>query len=122
MTSANNEMLPQSPSETARSPAGLIDDTIPAVEPALNAPFAGHNPVALPSWYPKFRGKPLYHGNQEALAWAFDGLGRSIPLIYSGAFFGTALINLAKEAAGCETEAPPGETLVPECNETIHGK
>jgi UMF1 family MFS transporter len=116
-----NEMMPQNPSETARSPTVLIDDTIPAVEPAHNAPIASLNPAALPSWYPKFRGKPLYHGNQEALAWAFDGLGRAIPLIYGGAFFGTAIINLAKEAAGCETEAPPGETRVPDCNETVYG-
>lgn len=116
-----NEMMPESLPETTLSPAVLIGDTIPAVEPAHNAPVSAHNPAALPSWYPKFRGKPLYHGNQEALAWAFDGLGRAIPLIYGGAFFGTAIINLAKEAAGCETTAPPGETLVPECNETIYG-
>ena len=121
MTSTTREMMLKSPSETARSPAVLVDDMIPVVEPAHNAPTAAHNPAALPSWYPKFRGKPLYHGNQEALAWALDGLGRAIPLIYGGAFFGTAIINLAKEAAGCETEAPPGETLIPECNETIYG-
>lgn len=122
MTSTTtNETMPHIPSETAQSAAVLIDDRIAAVEPAHNALTTAHNAAALPSWYPVFRGKPLYHGNPEALAWALDGLGRAIPFIYAGAFFGTAVINLAKEAAGCETEAPPGETLIPECNETIYG-
>jgi len=75
----------------------------------------------IPKWYPKFRGRPLYHGNEEALAWALDGVGRAVPFIGSGAFFGTALIRIAKEAAGCATEPPFGETLIPPCDEKIYG-
>jgi MFS-type transporter involved in bile tolerance (Atg22 family) len=31
------------------------------------------------------------------------------------------LLHLAKVAAGCETEPPPGETVVPECTNKVHG-
>lgn len=75
----------------------------------------------LPYLYPHFRGKPLYDGNREALAWALDGIGRAIQFVGAGAFFGTALIRIAKEAAGCATEAPEGETEIPECNEKVYG-
>jgi UMF1 family MFS transporter len=75
----------------------------------------------LPKHYPHFRGKPMYGGNQEALAWALDLMGRSIGFISAGAFLATALLKLAKEAAGCETEPPPGETKVPDCNNRIYG-
>jgi MFS-type transporter involved in bile tolerance (Atg22 family) len=74
-----------------------------------------------PWWYPKFRGKPLYNSNPEALAWAMDSIGRAIQFVGAGAFFATALLRIAKEAAGCATEPPPGETLIPECDETIYG-
>mmetsp|Transcript_18090 Transcript_18090/g.51439 ORF Transcript_18090/g.51439 Transcript_18090/m.51439 type:complete len:552 (+) Transcript_18090:235-1890(+) len=76
---------------------------------------------ALPPWYPHFRGRPLYHGNREACAWALDGIGRAVSFIGSGAFLGTALLRIATEAAGCLTEAPEGETEIPECNERIYG-
>jgi len=75
----------------------------------------------LPCLYPHFRGKPLYDGNREALAWALDGIGRAVQFVGAGAFFGTALIRIAKEAAGCATEAPAGETEIPECNEKVYG-
>lgn len=75
----------------------------------------------LPTLYPRFRGKPLYNGNKEALGWALDGMGRAVQFIGAGAFLGTALIRIAKEAAGCATEAPEGETVIPECNEKVYG-
>jgi len=74
----------------------------------------------LPLCYPKWRGHPFYQGNPEALGWALDGIARSIQFIGAGAFLSTTLLRLAKQAAGCETEAPEGETL-PECNETVYG-
>ena len=74
-----------------------------------------------PKWYPKWRGRPLYRGNPEALGWALDGAARSIQFIGAGAFLSTSLLRLAKEAAGCATEPPPGETIVPECNEAVYG-
>ena len=76
---------------------------------------------SLPHWFPKWRGQPLYQGNGEALGWALDGAARSIQFIGAGAFLSTALLRLAKEAAGCETEPPPGETVIPQCNETVYG-
>jgi len=77
--------------------------------------------VDLPKWYPHFRGRPLYNGNKEALAWALDGIGRAVQFVAAGAFFGTALIRIAKEAAGCLTEAPEGETEIPECDGKVYG-
>jgi MFS-type transporter involved in bile tolerance (Atg22 family) len=75
----------------------------------------------LPKFYPKFRGKPLYNGNKEALGWALDSIARAVQFIGAGAFLGTALIRIAKEAAGCPTEPPEGETLVPECDKKVYG-
>ena len=75
----------------------------------------------LPKCYPHCRGKPWYGGNKEALAWVLDAAGRSINYIAAGAFLATALLRLAKEAAGCETDPPEGETQVPECDGRVHG-
>ena len=75
----------------------------------------------LPRCYPHACGRPLYGGNQEALAWALDTAGRGISWIGAGAFLATALLRLAKEAAGCETEVPPGEDEVPECQGRVYG-
>jgi MFS-type transporter involved in bile tolerance (Atg22 family) len=89
---------------------------------------AGHETLAtthpndgLPPCYPRFRGRPLYNGNKEALGWALDGIGRALQFVGAGAFVGTALIRIAKEAAGCPTEPPEGETVIPECNEKVYG-
>jgi MFS-type transporter involved in bile tolerance (Atg22 family) len=77
----------------------------------------------LPRWFPRgCRTKePVYYGNQEALGWALDTVGRSVAFIGAGSFLGTALLKLAKEAAGCETEPPPGSHKVPDCNERVYG-
>ena len=65
--------------------------------------------------------RPCYGGNSEALAWAVDVSGRSISFIGSAAFLASTLLRLAKEAAGCETEPPEGETKVPECDGRVYG-
>lgn len=78
-------------------------------------------PAALSKWYPSWRGKPLFDGNGEALAWALDSMGRAITFIGSAAFLGTALLRLAKEAAGCETDIDPLTGKVPDCDERIYG-
>jgi hypothetical protein len=75
----------------------------------------------LPRWYPYYRGKPVYHGNGEALGWALDAIGRAVPFIGSGAFLGTALLRLAKQAAGCEIDPPPGSNKVPDCDQRVYG-
>jgi UMF1 family MFS transporter len=53
-------------------------------------------------------------GNPEAIAWALDSLASSTIFAGSGAFLITALLKLAKDAAGCELESL-------ECNNTIYG-
>lgn len=85
------------------------------------SPVRDDEPVELSRWYPKWRGEPVYHGNQEALGWALDSIGRSVAFIGAGAFLGTALLRLAKEAAGCETEAPPGSNTIPDCEGRVYG-
>lgn len=75
----------------------------------------------LPRWYPHCRNGPIYHGNKEALGWALDAVGRSVTFIAAGAFLSTALLTLAKQAAGCATEPEPGSNVVPPCNERVYG-
>jgi MFS transporter, UMF1 family len=75
----------------------------------------------LPCWFPHICGRPVYHGNEEALAWCLDGIGRAIQFVGAGAFVGTALIAIASKNAGCETEPPEGETVVPPCHNRIYG-
>ena len=103
----------------AVAPLPTVDTSTIPIEPAPCAPI--HQSSSLPFWYPHWRGKPLYHGNEEGLAWAFDGTGRAVPFIYAGAFFGTAILYLAREAAGCATEIPDGQTKLPDCNKTVYG-
>lgn len=85
----------------------------------MSASFRHERP--LPKWYPTYRGKPLYNGNNEALAWALDGIGRAVQFIGTGAFFATALLRIAKEVAGCQTEPEEGEDEIPECDATFYG-
>jgi UMF1 family MFS transporter len=75
----------------------------------------------ITSFEPRCCGRLWFGGNPEALGWALDVTGRTVAVIGLGAFLAPALMNLAKEEAGCETEAPPGEHKVPECNETVYG-
>lgn len=68
----------------------------------------------LPLCYPRWRGKPVYHGNPEVLGWALDTVGRAVYLIGMGAFLGTAILQLAKEEAGCDLDQPT-------CDKTVYG-
>jgi hypothetical protein len=77
--------------------------------------------ISTRRFFPKWRGKPVYHGNEEALAWGLDIFARASAMVAIGAFVGTALLRIAKEAAGCETQPPPGSTNVPECNGRVYG-
>lgn len=80
-----------------------------------------HDAAELPRCYPHACGRPLYGGNKEAFAWALDTVGRGVSWIGAGAFLATAMLRLAKEAAGCETHAPaPGEP-VPACDGRVYG-
>jgi MFS-type transporter involved in bile tolerance (Atg22 family) len=76
---------------------------------------------ALCCLFPHCGGKPVYGGNPEALGFAVDTAGRSITLANGGAFFATAILRLATEAAGCETDPPEGSNVVPECQNRVYG-
>jgi len=105
----------------------ITKDATQKADSAQEAPPEEDEPILVridPSvslWHPMWRGQPVYHGNAEALGWALDSVGRSVAFIGAGAFLSTALLRLAKEAAGCETEAPPGSNTIPECNERVYG-
>lgn len=88
--------------------------TISPSETETNTDGTTHNKSPCCFWSP-------YGGNVEALGWALDGIGRSVSFIAAAVFVGTALLNLAKQAAGCETEIPEGETSLPECNGKVYG-
>lgn len=77
----------------------------------------------LPRWYPvRCRtGQPVYHGNPEGLGWVLDLVGHSVANIASGAFVGTAMLHLAKEAAGCAVDPIPGTNEIPPCDNRIYG-
>jgi len=69
----------------------------------------------LPACYPTCCGHPVFGGNQEALGWCLDVVGRTLSIIAIGAFLFPALMALANEAAGC-----PADPSV-ECNERVYG-
>jgi UMF1 family MFS transporter len=75
----------------------------------------------LPTWYPKFRGKPVLYGYPEALGWLLSNSGHSVYLIGGGAFIVPAILRLATEEAGCETEPLEGEVKVPDCHNKVYG-
>ena len=75
----------------------------------------------LPWWYPRCRGKPILRGNKEGLGFACTTVAQSIVVIGLAAFIIPAVIVLAKEEAGCETEAPSSSEKVPECNKKVYG-
>ncbi|KAL7579853.1 hypothetical protein ACA910_004865 [Epithemia clementina (nom. ined.)] len=79
-----------------------------------------HPQPPLPKWFPYWKHKPIYHGNGEALGWVMDSIGRSVAFAAS-AFLLTALLRLAKEEAGCETDPPPGSNKVPSCDGRVYG-
>lgn len=81
----------------------------------------GDSNLRGPKCSPLSCGMSWYGGNKEALAWAVDVSGRSISFIGAAAFLAPTLLHLAKEAAGCETEVPEGETQVPECDGRVYG-
>jgi len=83
-------------------------------------PVAPQQERQLPRFYPYVCGRPLDGGNQGPFAWALDTAGRGVSWIGAGAFLATALLRLAKEAAGCETTVPPRGSL-PKCDGRVYG-
>lgn len=59
---------------------------------------------------------------QEVTAWTLDSIARGVIVMGAAVFVSTALLKLAYEAAGCETEPQHDDTYqVPECNEKVFG-
>jgi hypothetical protein len=83
--------------------------------------FAENGTTMVPRWYPRWCGKPILNGNQEALGFMLGMTGQFVAVFGVLAFIVPALLYLAKSAAGCVVEIPEGETTLPECNKTIHG-
>lgn len=80
-----------------------------------SASFAQEESTNLSTCYPTCCGHPVFGGNQEALGWCLDVVGRTLSIIAIGAFLFPALMALANEAAGC-----PADPSV-ECNERVYG-
>lgn len=83
-----------------------------------DTPDAEHD---LPRWYPFCCGKPFLYGYTEALGWLLSNCAHAVYLIGAGAFVVPAIMHLASKEAGCETELAEGETILPECTETVYG-
>lgn len=81
---------------------------------ATVAEISDAEPATLSRFYPRWRGKPVYHGNPEALGWGLDSIGRAVYYIGMAAFLGTALLQLSAEAAGCAPDEVP-------CDKTLYG-
>jgi MFS-type transporter involved in bile tolerance (Atg22 family) len=118
---SHNPSVAAANTKTTTTTNTVLEEASSLTRPPLPPPTTITTTTTSSRWYPKWRGQPLYLGNSEALAWALDGGARSIQFIGAGAFLSTALLRLAKEEAGCATEPLPGETVVPECNETVYG-
>jgi MFS-type transporter involved in bile tolerance (Atg22 family) len=59
----------------------------------------------------------------EVLGWTLDASARGVTVMGVAVFVSTALLKLAKEAAGCETASPDNDDayVVPDCEEKIFG-
>jgi len=63
----------------------------------------------------------LYGGNREAFGWALDVIPRGLTLIGNVVFTNTALLRLARIAAGCQVDLEEGQIELPECTNTVYG-
>lgn len=117
------------PTNLCRTEAGLNSDRnkpqqhVPQPPPTSSADDCQEREYSSSpgSCYPRWRGKPIYHGNGEVLGWALFSIGSQVQFIGAGAFLSTALLRLAKEAAGCATVPPPGSNTVPSCDARVYG-
>jgi len=58
----------------------------------------------VPKCYPKWRGKPVYDGNKEALGWTLLNIAMSIQYVGAGAFLATTILRVAEGVSNCHTE------------------
>lgn len=54
-----------------------------------------------PKCYPKWRGKPVFDGNKEAIGWTLVSVALLINYVGVGAFFATTILRLAVRATQC---------------------
>ena len=110
--------------ENRRSAAAAEESSLDGTGTAQSTPSPAMS-TSLPRFYPHYWRKgqrhAVYNGNPEALGWALDVMGRAVTFIAAGAFLSTALITLAKQAAGCPTEPEPGSTSIPPCDKRVYG-
>mmetsp|Transcript_8388 Transcript_8388/g.11012 ORF Transcript_8388/g.11012 Transcript_8388/m.11012 type:complete len:522 (+) Transcript_8388:150-1715(+) len=118
MALKSEESVDVEPSSPAVS---VVENRATNSQTSEGSPTVTNGAVPLSRWYPRFRGDPIYHGNVEAFGWCLDSIGRAVAFATAGAFLFPALLRLAKEAAGCETDPPPGSNKVPECNSRVYG-
>jgi len=62
-----------------------------------------------------------FDGNDNAKAVALAHIPRGAAFCALSVYFSVALVQLATQAAGCETEPPEGETEIPPCDKRILG-
>ena len=70
----------------------------------------------LPICFPKWRGKAVFDGNTEALAWTMVSIALAIQYVGSGAFLGTTILRIAEDTRVCRLNATGDETAA-EINE-----
>lgn len=129
--SSMEEVTPQNDAKADHHEEPLTPPTvIQSVDSKEESTTEDSNPLAapeqqgdtpLPWWYPKFRGRPVFYGTKEALGWACTAVAQASILVGVGAFMLPAIAKLAKEQAGCETEAPSSAEDIPECHGKVYG-
>jgi UMF1 family MFS transporter len=87
-------------------------------ESASSNDASSHTGSQLPRGYPHWQGKPMYGGNQEALGWAFDVVGRGIAAVSTAAYLSTTLLRLATITAYAESDCDPSD---PGCDPRVYG-
>jgi hypothetical protein len=58
----------------------------------------------VPKWYPKFRGKPVYGGNKEAIGWTMVSVAMACNYVGVGAFFANPVLQVAEKVFDCHTK------------------
>lgn len=65
----------------------------------VQSPEAGYGPV--PKFWPKWRGKPVFDGNKDAMGWTLVSISSLINYVGTGAFLATTILRLAEFVDKC---------------------
>lgn len=77
--------------------------------PIAEIAMAGSTIQSVPRCYPKFRGKYIFDGNPEALAWLMVSISSSMTYVGVGAFLASTILRLASSASKCHAENAASE-------------